>query len=46
MANTYLTRTFGTATNRKKFTGSAWVKKARSSANEAIIWTGSDSNIR
>ena len=45
MANTYLNRTsIGTPTNRKKFTGSAWVKRARASANEAIIWTGSDSN--
>ena len=45
MANTYLNRTsIGTPTNRKKFTGSAWVKRARASGTEAIIWTGSDSN--
>ena len=28
MASTYLTRTFGTATNRKKFTLSMWVKQS------------------
>jgi hypothetical protein len=34
MANTYLTRTFGTATNRKKFTLSMWVKlSGRGSGN-------------
>ena len=40
MANTYLSATLGTATNRKKWTFSAWVKKSRpfASIDEANIW--------
>ena len=39
MASTYLSKTLGTATNRKKWTFSAWVKKARhqASIDEAIF---------
>jgi hypothetical protein len=28
MASTYLSKTFGTATNRKKWTFSAWIKRS------------------
>ena len=41
MANTYLSRTMGTPTSRKKFTISVWVKKsAVSSSNAQHIWNG------
>ena len=41
MASTYLQRTFGTPTNRKKFTISVWVKKSLvNSANGQYIWNG------
>ena len=37
MASTYLSKTFGTATNRKKWTFSAWVKRSITSGSEAIF---------
>jgi len=42
MATTYLTRTFGTATNRKKFTLSMWVKLSGrgSGNNNALLVSG------
>ena len=41
MANTYLTRTMGTPTNRKKFTISVWVKKSKvGSSDPQHIWNG------
>ena len=36
MASTYLSKTFGTATNRKKWTFSAWIKRSTNSS-EAIF---------
>jgi len=44
MASTYLSRTFGTATNRKKFTISLWFKKASNSSNQQFLDTGVDGN--
>ena len=44
MASTYLSRTFGTATNRKIFTISLWFKKATSAANQQFLDTGVDGN--
>jgi len=41
MASTYLSRTMGTPTSRKKFTISVWVKKSKSgSSNAQHIWNG------
>ncbi len=41
MASTYLQRTMGTPTSRKKFTISVWVKKSKSgSSNAQHIWNG------
>ena len=42
MASTYLTRTFGTATNRKKFTLSMWVKQSGrgSGNNNSLLVSG------
>ena len=41
MANTYLSRTMGTPTSRKKFTISVWVKKSKSGEDIAQhIWNG------
>jgi hypothetical protein len=37
MASTYLSKTFGTATNRKKWTFSAWIKRSTHSVGEAIF---------
>ena len=42
MASTYLSRTFGTATNRKKFTISLWFKKSSNSSNQQFLDTGVD----
>ena len=44
MANTYLSATLGTATNRKKWTYSAWVKKSRpfASIDEQIFGSYAD----
>ena len=46
MANTYLSATLGTATNRKKWTFSAWVKKSRpfASIDEAIFGSYADAS--
>ena len=44
MASTYLSRTFGTATNRKIFTISLWFKKATNAANQQFLDTGVDGN--
>jgi len=41
MASTYLQRTMGTPTSRKKFTISVWVKKSKvGSSNAQHIWNG------
>ena len=41
MANTYLTRSMGTPTNRKKFTISVWIKKCLvASSGSQHIWDG------
>jgi len=41
MANTYLTRTMGTPTSRKKFTISVWVKRTKIGlSNAQHIWNG------
>jgi hypothetical protein len=45
MANTYLTRTFGTPTNNKIWTWSSWLKKSRISDNEAFFSAGTDYNV-
>ena len=49
MANTYLTKTLGTATNRKKFTISLWTKRSNISVNNAAqlmtVGTNGSSNI-
>ena len=37
MASTYLSKTFGTATNRKKWTFSAWIKRSTHTVGEAIF---------
>ena len=37
MASTYLSKTFGTATDRKKWTFSAWVKRSTFAVGEAIF---------
>jgi len=37
MASTYLSRTFGTATNSKKYTFSAWIKRANISNTQSLI---------
>mgnify|MGYP003144759397 CR=1 FL=1 len=44
MASTYLSRTLGTATNRKKFTISLWFKKASNSGHQYFLGTGVDGN--
>ena len=45
MASTYLTRTFGTPTNNKIFTFSAWMKKSRiGGADGAFFSTGNASD--
>ena len=42
-ASAYLSRTFGTATDRKKFTFSFWIKRGKiGSADQALFHTGSD----
>ena len=48
MANTYLTRTFGTPTNRKIWTWSAWVKRQNLVSNYANAMFGAyyDANNR
>ena len=49
MANTYLTKTLGTATNRKKFTISLWTKRSNLSVNNAAqlmtVGTNGGTNI-
>jgi len=44
MANTYLSKTLGTATNRKKFTISLWFKKSSNSGHQYFLGTGVDGN--
>jgi hypothetical protein len=44
MASTYLSRTLGTATNRKKFTISLWFKKSSNSGHQYFLGTGVDGN--
>ena len=44
MATTYLTRVFGTPTNGKKFTFSAWMKKGTLSGDQAFFSTGNSSD--
>ena len=44
MAYTYLSRTLGTATNRKKFTISLWFKKVSNSGTQQFLDTRVDSN--
>ena len=44
MASTKLTRTNGSATNLKKFTWSAWVKRGLSGAQETLAITRFDDN--
>ena len=44
MASTYLSRTLGTATNRKKFTISLWFKKVSNSGTQQFLDTRVDSN--
>jgi hypothetical protein len=46
MANTYLTRTFGTPTNNKIWTCSAWLKRANSTNNHSHLSTGTDTSNR
>jgi hypothetical protein len=46
MANTYLTRTFGTPTNNLKWTFSAWIKKSGFDGNQALLSSGADANNR
>ena len=46
MASTYLQRTQGTATSRKIFTISVWVKRANLSAQQQIFETWLDNNNR
>ena len=41
MANTYLTRTF-TASNRKTFTISTWIKRSGLTANHCIYGAGTN----
>ena len=44
MANTYLTRTFGSAGNRQSWTWSAWIKKTKvfnnTSSSDRMVWFG------
>ena len=42
MANTYLNKTLGTATNRKKFTISVWFKKCNNSNAQYLASAGTD----
>jgi len=44
MANTYLTKTFGSAGNRKTFTISAWIKRASLSVSQAFISSNNGSS--
>ena len=44
MANTYLTRTFGSAGTRTKYTISVWVKRGAVGVNESIISAGTGVN--
>ena len=37
MANTYLSKTFSSAGNRKTFTFSAWIKRANSTTNQILL---------
>ena len=46
MANTYLTRTFGTPTNNKIWTCSAWLKRANSTNNHSHLSTGTNTSNR
>jgi hypothetical protein len=47
MASTYLTKTFGTSTNNKKWTMSVWFKAANIGGNDmAILSTGVDTSNR
>ena len=45
MANTYLTRTFGSAGNRKKWTFSAWVKKAVNGVEQRLLTTSDNATF-
>ena len=44
MANTYLTRTFGSAGNRQSWTWSGWIKKSKiynsTSSSDREVWFG------
>ena len=44
MASTKLTRTHGTATNTKKYTWSAWVKRSIDGTQETLVTTRTDDN--
>jgi len=44
MATTYLTRVFGTPTNGKKFTFSAWMKRSLFTGDQAFFSTGNSSD--
>ena len=46
MANSYLSRTTGTATNADKFTFSAWVKRSNLGSNQTLIGQYTDGNNR
>lgn len=47
-ASAYLTRTFGTSTNRSKWTFSCWVKRGKLGTSQMILYalSGVDSNFR
>jgi hypothetical protein len=44
MASTKLTRTPGSAGNRKTWTFSAWIKKGKVSAEQGLLWSNPDTN--
>ena len=44
MASTYLTKTFGTATDRKKFTVSLWFKRSKLSSTQ-MLFAGTNGSI-
>ena len=44
MASTYLSKTFSTPTNRRKWTWSAWVKKSTTGTSQALFAAGADGN--